>query len=71
MTKRHQFMMYLHYVKYFYLDHLSPQISALKKYLESLDFLQNRGTKAQFTIENDELLTRISGLIYQGQKFFW
>ena len=45
--------------------------SALKKYLESSGFLQNRATKAQFSIENDELLTRISGLIYQGQKFIW
>ena len=60
-------MMYLHYVKDLYLHHLSPQMISI----ESLDFLQNRATKAQFAIENDELFTRTSGFIYQVQKFFW
>ena len=34
--------------------------------LEFLDLLQNRAIKVQLPIENDELLTRTSGLIYQG-----
>ena len=59
-------MIYLHYAKDLYLDHLSPQ--TLKKYLQSLDFLQNRGTKAQFAIGNNELFTRNSRLIHRGWK---
>ena len=70
MAKGHQFMMYLHYVKDFYLDHSPKMVSIEEISLESLEFLQNRATKAQLPIENDELRTRASGLIYQVQRNF-
>ena len=71
MAKRHQFMLYLHDVKYFYLYHLSPQMFSIEGIaLEFLDFLQNRAIKVQLPIENDETLTRASVLIYQGQMNF-
>ena len=38
--------------------------------LEFLDLLQNRAIKVQLPTENDELLTRASGLIYQGKINF-
>ena len=38
--------------------------------LEFLDLLQNRAIKVQLPIENDKLLTRASGLIYQGKINF-
>ena len=31
MTKRNQFVTYLHYVKDFYLDHLSPQMISIEE----------------------------------------
>ena len=50
-------MMYLHYVKNFYLYNPSPQmISTEEIALEFLDFLQIRA-KAQLPFENDELPT--------------
>ena len=62
MDKRHQFMMYLHYVKDLYLYHLPSQIINIEEMaLKFLDFLQNRAIKSQLPIENDELLTRASG----------
>ena len=62
MGKRHQLMMYLHYVKDLCLYHLSSQIINIEEMaLKFLDFLQNRAIKAQLPIENDELLTRASG----------
>ena len=71
MAKRHQFMLYLHDVKYFYLYHLSPQMFSIEGIaLEFLDLLENRAIKVQLPIENDEILTRASGLIYQGQINF-
>ena len=64
-------MMYLHDVKYFYLYHLSPQMISIEGIaFKFLDLLQNRAIKAQFPVENDGLLTRSSGVIYQGQTNF-
>ena len=62
MGKRHQFMMYLHYVKDLYLYHLPSQIINIEEIaLKFLDFLENRAIIAQLPIENDELLARASG----------
>ena len=59
MDKRHHFVMYLHYVKDFFLYHLSPQMISIGEIaLEFLDFLQNKAIKVKLLIENDELLTR-------------
>ena len=60
MDKNHQFMMYLHYVKNFYIHHFSPQeISIEEIAFQFLDFLRNRAIKAELPIENDVLLTRV------------
>ena len=57
MDKRHQLMMYLHYVKDFCLYYLSPQMISIEEIaFEFLDFLQNKAITAQPPIENDELL---------------
>ena len=64
-------MMYLHDLKYFYLYYLSPEMISIERIaLKFLDFLQNRAIKAPFVVENDELLTRSSEVIYQGQTNF-
>ena len=53
------------HVKDFCLDHLSSQLISTEEIaFESLDFLQNPANKAELPIENDELVTRASGLIY-------
>ena len=62
-AQRHLFMLYLHDVKYFYLYHLFPQMISNEGI--ALEFLlQNRAIKTQLSIENDEIHTRASRLIY-------
>ena len=46
MDKRHQFIMYLHYVKDFYIYHLSPQMIRIEEIaLEFLDFYKTEPLK--------------------------
>ena len=70
LAKRHQFMMYLHYSKEYFLDHKSIHIFDSKETsCEGLDYFDKKAVDEQLNLKAIDLLTQGSGVLFEGQRF--
>ena len=70
MAKRHQFMMYLHYVKDSFLEYSSPHmLNVMEAAPVALDILLSQAVKLKLSLAHDEIFMKGTGLVYGGQKY--
>ena len=70
MTKRHQFMMYLHNSKECFLEHVKPCIFKSKEVaVEMSDFYKKEAVVNLFPLTENDLMTSGSAILFHGQKY--
>ena len=67
LAKGHQFVVYLHYSKEYFLDHASIHIFNSKETsCEALDYFDKKAVDEQLNLKTYDLLTQRYGLLFEG-----
>ena len=70
LAKRHQFMMYLHYSKEYFLDPKLINIFDSREIsCEALDYFDNKAVDKQLNLKTYDLLTQGPGVLFERQRY--